>query len=96
VRSKYLKENGDLFSLSRLVFEPFMVGRFSPEGKGCVMRQLWCCWIVLLLKGTWTGGAGDILCSLSAPNEGHVFIKIHLCKMDTMGEMTLNPCDTSA
>lgn len=34
VRSRYLKEGGDLFSLSRLIFETFMAGRLSPEGTG--------------------------------------------------------------
>lgn len=34
MRSRYLKEGGGLFALSRLVVDPVMVGRLSPKGTG--------------------------------------------------------------
>ena len=58
MRSRYLKEGGGLFSLSRLVVDPVMVGRLSPEGTGLCDEAAMVLLDCIVVEGKLTGGAG--------------------------------------
>ena len=58
MRSRYLKENGDLFSLSRLIFDPFMVRRLLPDGTGLCDEAAMVLLDCIVVEGKLTGGAG--------------------------------------
>jgi hypothetical protein len=82
VRSKYLKEGGDLFSLTRLIVDPVMVGRLSPEGTGLEDEVAMLLLDRVFVEGKLTGGAGgwDIYVRLALQIRGVFPLRFHLCK----------------
>jgi hypothetical protein len=80
----YLKEGGDLFSLSRLIVDPVIVGGLSLERtaprdeKAMVLLK---CVVVEVMEGGLVGLASGCLYSLSAPKNCSSSIAIHFCKL---------------
>jgi hypothetical protein len=62
VRSRYLKEGDDLFSLSRLIIDPVIVGRLSPEGTGLGDEEVMLLMELVVVEGEldWWGSRVDI------------------------------------